>query len=454
MRVNPVKIGVLLGSGLLVPAVTVSLALALPLAPLNSPDLTTSTKRADRSLVAVGDSFTYTIVISNGGAAKAVQATMVDALPEGMKLAALSATSGAVTATGPLTKSTITWTGALPPFSEATVVAVVALSNCLGFLPNSAVISESSLSLPVVVTATTSEGFDSPEVVTYTDQPVSPGFEMDLRWVVTPAMVSTPVSLTAWSWVTTGVNPVAQPRSSPGMMQFNAYDLITGFARLSSRALRLPVAYRPILQFWMRHDLEYSSNLDAVYVQMSVDGGLTYSNVVTEPVYRYDGSLGWKLHVFDLSPALPSLPQDNVRLALLGESRYGNNIYIDDVALLFRPMDASFEVSPPLLRTVGQEVVFTGTTVPGAIESVAWDFGDDPTLRSSATISHIYSASGVYNVRMLACGFEVATRTLTVLPSQGITLITSAPSPVSSAVYFTAPLIVGLVGRVLHLAVR
>ena len=79
----------------------------------------------------------------------------------------------------------------------------------------------------------------------------------------------------------------------------------------------------------MYHDTGYTSRADRVIVQVSTDGGTTWSDVGA-PINRYDGTTGWAKHTVSLN-AYVGMPA--VRVGLLGISDYGNDVHIDDVSL-------------------------------------------------------------------------------------------------------------------------
>lgn len=85
----------------------------------------------------------------------------------------------------------------------------------------------------------------------------------------------------------------------------------------------------PALRFWMYHDTQYSALNDQLQVQVSTNGGASWTNVGAA-IPRYDGSTGWKEHVVDLSAYST---QVDLRVGFLGISGWGNDIHIDDVVL-------------------------------------------------------------------------------------------------------------------------
>ena len=118
--------------------------------------------------------------------------------------------------------------------------------------------------------------------------------------------------------------------SGTNLVYFNSWTSQTGQTRLyRTTGLNMTTMSGLTLSFWMYHDTGYSSSNDHVQVQVSTDGGATWSNVGAA-VSRYDGSTGWKKHSVDLS-AYAS--QTDLRLGFLGISGYGNDVHIDDISL-------------------------------------------------------------------------------------------------------------------------
>lgn len=104
-------------------------------------------------------------------------------------------------------------------------------------------------------------------------------------------------------------------------------------ALLYTDALDFSNAANPYVSFYMSHDTGYSANADRIQMQASTDGGVTWINVGT-PVQRYDpayGTPGWGFHTVDFSGYAG---MSNVMVGFLGISAYGNNFYLDDVAIL------------------------------------------------------------------------------------------------------------------------
>ena len=80
------------------------------------------------------------------------------------------------------------------------------------------------------------------------------------------------------------------------------------------------------LTFWMYHDTGYSTDADKVQAQLGVSGA--WSNVGSA-VARYNGSTGWAEVTIDVS----SYKGKTVQVGFLGTSEYGDDEYVDDVAI-------------------------------------------------------------------------------------------------------------------------
>jgi len=131
-----------------------------------------------------------------------------------------------------------------------------------------------------------------------------------------------------WSRETLGDIPTAIPHSGAAMAQFNSWFIFPNQStRLYTPLLDLTGQITPTLEFWMYHNTGASSENDRIQVQISTDGGVNYTTVLTT-VSRYDGSTQWKLHGVDLSAYIG---QSNVRLGFLAISDFGNQMFIDDV---------------------------------------------------------------------------------------------------------------------------
>lgn len=81
----------------------------------------------------------------------------------------------------------------------------------------------------------------------------------------------------------------------------------------------------------MYHDIDYT-NADTMQVQVSIDAGVTWNNAGT-PIARYDGTSQWTQHTVNID-AYTGVGMTDVRIGFLGISAYGNDIHIDDIAIV------------------------------------------------------------------------------------------------------------------------
>lgn len=79
----------------------------------------------------------------------------------------------------------------------------------------------------------------------------------------------------------------------------------------------------------MYHETEYQYNTDYVQFQVSTNGGASWTNI-GNPIYRYDGSNGWKEHKINLNQYAG---KTNIMIGFLGVSDFGNDFHIDDVKI-------------------------------------------------------------------------------------------------------------------------
>ena len=153
----------------------------------------------------------------------------------------------------------------------------------------------------------------------------SNGFESSTGW----ATVQVAGTGGAWTLVTSGTLPTASPHGGSYLAKFNSYDAASGSQTRIYRTTGFAIpstAAAATLTFWMYHDTGYSTYADKVQVQVST--GSTWANVGTA-INRYDGSTGWKQHTIDLT----AYKGTTVQLGFLGISAFGNNEFLDDVAV-------------------------------------------------------------------------------------------------------------------------
>ena len=144
------------------------------------------------------------------------------------------------------------------------------------------------------------------------------------------------VSGTSGAWATNAgtLHPSGGgTHSPPNVAYFNSYIASSGYATRLQRTVGLDLSSisNASVSYWMFHDTGYSSSDDRLQVQVSTNGGTSWTDVGA-PVSRYDGSTGWAQEVVDLSTYTGSGKTD-VRVGFLGVSEYGNDVHIDDVAV-------------------------------------------------------------------------------------------------------------------------
>ncbi len=411
------------------------------------PVLSTSAKTVSVNAAPVGGTLTYWVAIKNTGSMTAQTASLVDVLPAGLmpNTGALAASSGSIIAAA----GAVRWNGLVPPAATVylTIPTTVGSDLCgQTIMSNTAVISDPALLASVPVTAAMvqiyganvkfSEGFDE---VTFPPT----------GWttlVVTPSTGTDPAP--AWSRVTAGTNPVASLYNGAGMLSFNSYNASDYAAnRLSSPSFSLSGAGDAALVFAMYHDSGYSSSPDRIQVQISLDGGTVYTNVGA-PIQRYSLTTGWLIHMVDLS----AYKGQSVRLALLGISDYGNNMFVDLLSVRSccdLPDGGDFTFAPPSPLT-GQSIDFTGAVLTGTAPfTYSWDFGDGSAVATGNPATHSYAAAATYPVTMTVinrCGSTQTAKSVTVMDAPVapvISLVSSSPTVLGNPTYFTGTLQTG-----------
>ena len=115
------------------------------------------------------------------------------------------------------------------------------------------------------------------------------------------------------------------------MAKFNSYDAGSGNTARFKRTATLAIgsSYTTVtMKFYMYHDTGYSTDADSVQVQVSTNG--TTWTSVGSAINRYSATNGWVQASIDLS----AYKGQTVYLGFLGTSKYGDNIYLDDVTVV------------------------------------------------------------------------------------------------------------------------
>jgi GEVED domain/Secretion system C-terminal sorting domain len=157
-------------------------------------------------------------------------------------------------------------------------------------------------------------------------------------WIINP---SNPITDDTWETATTaadggfdnnGNSFTVNPHGGTGMAQFRAYDFFSGTtAELISSAVNLTTGAPHVLKFWLSQDDGYQTNPDsiAVYINttQSFTGAIRISKV-TRPIATPQQQ--WTQFTFNIPPAFNTATNYIIFKAY---SRFGNNLFIDDVSV-------------------------------------------------------------------------------------------------------------------------
>jgi len=112
---------------------------------------------------------------------------------------------------------------------------------------------------------------------------------------------------------------------------FNSFSCSSGDeTRLVTDTISIPSAKvaLAVLKFWMYHDTDYFSSYDSLYIDVSTDYGANW--ITLAGFQRYSDTEGWVLH----SIYLASYSGQDVLIGFRGHSGYGNDVFIDQVAII------------------------------------------------------------------------------------------------------------------------
>ena len=137
----------------------------------------------------------------------------------------------------------------------------------------------------------------------------------------------------AWTRSTSSSHPTGITiQEGSYLAGFNGYTCAAGASARFSSSDTITItsgAGSARLTFWMYHETNYSSSNDRVQLQISRNGGSSWANVGSA-VSRYNGNTGWEKSTIDVSSYIGV---NNIMIAFLGLSGYGNDCYIDNVAV-------------------------------------------------------------------------------------------------------------------------
>ena len=206
-------------------------------------------------------------------------------------------------------------------------------------------------------------------------------------WTTTPAG-----SGLSFAQVTAGTYPTTSPYSGTGMIKVNSFNYSTGTALLVSPPLNLTANPTFSVSFWMYRDGGYASSGDKIDVMVnttaSTSGATTIGTVnrsmTLAPVV---GALGWYQYTFTIPGSFSGTTN---YVILSGTTAYGNNMYLDDVALPFSAPGVAANVSPASGATgtlTTATLNWTAPTTAGPIYGYKLYFGTDnpPTNIANGT---------------------------------------------------------------------
>jgi hypothetical protein len=205
-----------------------------------------------------------------------------------------------------------------------------------------------------------------------------------------------------WARSTAGTYPICTPHTGAGMAFFNSYSFsLTTSANLITVPFDLPSdLYR--VSFWMYRDAGYASNYDSITVYYNTMPDLTGAtrllninrNKGLAPAET--GADGW----YKYTANMPAGSTGNGRYIIFkATSRYGNNMFIDDVTI-----EAIPSCNAPTLLTVTNITTTSaqlGWTTGGA---TLWNLEYGPQGFTPGTGTIIHNVSNPYTLNGLVAG--------------------------------------------------
>ena len=226
----------------------------------------------------------------------------------------------------------------------------------------------------------------------------SQNFDTALGWTTTTTTSDAGTTISAWSRRTVGTNPTCATFAGAGMARFASYSIPNnGTGRLTSPAITFAGAsYRVKLK--MYRDSGYATDADNIqvfYNTTAAAGGTLLGTVNRSrqlaPVVPADG---WYSYSFDI----PGTVSGTGYINILGTSRYGNNIFIDEITVeQIQAIDAeTTSVDMNAIVLAGSKVITgsiknMGTSAINAM-TVNWQIGTGTIY--SQTLSGLNIAMG------------------------------------------------------------
>lgn len=187
----------------------------------------------------------------------------------------------------------------------------------------------------------------------------SQNFDTALGWTSTTVTSDAGTTINAWARRTTGGAPSCAPFAGTGMARFNSYNIPSGTTgRLTSPAITFPDGrYR--VKLYMYRDTNFSSDADLIRVYYNTTGaaGGTLLGTVNRSTQLAPtvSAEGWYKYTFDI----PGNISGTGYIVIAGTSRYGNNIFIDEVSVdLIQPLDAeTSSIGLNSIETIGNKTI-------------------------------------------------------------------------------------------------
>ncbi len=135
----------------------------------------------------------------------------------------------------------------------------------------------------------------------------------------------------AWSVVGMGTNPPVAPFGPPGQAKFNSYDAGPNQqARLTSPAVDLSGSVDPFLELYFNHDTDFPSAYDSIHIEATSGDSIAGPWIALAGFRRFSAVAGWEKIALSLYDYVGT---SRAFLSIRGTSRYGNNMYIDEVRI-------------------------------------------------------------------------------------------------------------------------
>jgi len=130
--------------------------------------------------------------------------------------------------------------------------------------------------------------------------------------------------------VTSGTYPTCTPHSGTYMVKWYCYLASAGNRmRLIAPPVRIS-SPNDSVSFWMTHSTGYASANDRIIIEKMVKSGGTWGSwTAADSFSRYEATFRWGYHAVPLGMH----NGDSVRISFTCHSMYGDNIYMDDVAI-------------------------------------------------------------------------------------------------------------------------